>query len=222
MYDTGDIGRLREDGSLEWLGRVDDQVKLRGHRIELDEVAGALRALPEVGHAVVDVHRDERGEAQLTAYLVTDAGRRLPATSELRARLASSLPHYMMPSFFVALDAIPLTSSGKVDRHALRAAREVAPGSDQAGPAPVGHIAVALARLWEEILGATSVGTNDSFFDLGGHSLAAMHLVKRVRHELGCELAVQTIYDTRTLGEMASLLDGGERSMATATSAGAT
>ncbi len=209
LYRTGDRARWRARGELEYLGRADHQVKVRGFRIEPGEVEAALRAHPAVREAVVVAREDAPGGKRLVAYVVAD-GAEAPA-AELRARLRSSLPDYMVPSAFVVLEALPLTPSGKLDRGALPAP-EAEPGDAYVPPrTPTEE---ALAAVWAEVLGVERVGAADDFFALGGHSLLATRLVARVRDALGTEPAVRAVFEAPTVAELAARLDaaraGGE------------
>ncbi|MET0495919.1 MAG: amino acid adenylation domain-containing protein [Actinoplanes sp.] len=207
MYRTGDVVHRLADGQLEFHGRADDQVKLRGVRVELGEVQALLLGLPGVEQAAVVVHGDGV-DRRLVAYVVTDG---LEA-GLLRRRMAAVAPDHLVPSAFVTLDALPLTANGKVDRKALPD-----PGitdGEREYEAPVGMAEQTLARLWEEILGAPRVGRNDDFYHLGGHSLLATQLVNRVRTVLGVELPVRDLFETSNLADLAerlSILKGGTR-----------
>ncbi|HEU4452819.1 MAG TPA: amino acid adenylation domain-containing protein, partial [Longimicrobium sp.] len=200
MYRTGDRARWTAEGVVEYLGRLDFQVKVRGLRIELGEVEDALRRHAGVRDAVV-LARGEGEDRRLVAWVVSDAG---PA--ELRAHLLAHLPEYMVPSVFVLLDALPLTQSGKVDRRAL-------PDPDAGDLAGAEYVAPrtlteqALAALWTELLGAERVGATDGFFALGGHSLLATRLTARIRADLAVELPVRAVFEHTTLGALASEID---------------
>ncbi|CAL9516038.1 Tyrocidine synthase 3 [Streptomyces sp. enrichment culture] len=205
LYKSGDLARRLPDGSLEFLGRIDDQVKIRGFRIELGEIETALNARPEVRDAVVLVREDTPGDRRLVAYL-TPAGDTAPEPGELRAHLAGRLPEYMVPAAFVTLDALPLTTNGKLDKRALPA-----PGQDALGGA--GFVAprtVAeerIAEVWADVLGLERVGVEDGFFELGGHSIRAVTLVGRLR-AIGYDLAVRDVFEHRTVARVAELVTG--------------
>ncbi|MFF8195671.1 amino acid adenylation domain-containing protein [Streptomyces bobili] len=205
LYSTGDLGRLRPDGSLEILGRSDHQVKIRGHRIEPGEIEAALLALDGVRAAVVHPTPDADGGQQLTAYLVAADAGNPPPPDALRAELLDSLPHHLVPATFVLLDAIPTAVSGKVDRHALPA-----PTPQAAGPAaaPRTPRERSVARVWEEVLGATGIGAHDDFFLLGGHSLLATRVSVRLRAALGVDIPVRALFDHPTVAALATALDG--------------
>jgi amino acid adenylation domain-containing protein len=231
LYRTGDRVRVREcvsalvrewngdEGShdathalthsrthaLEFLGRVDFQVKLRGFRIELGEIEAALRAHPGVDGAAAAV-REEAGDARLVAYVVASDPDAPPAGPELRASLRERLPEYMVPSAFVALDAFPLTPSGKIDRRALPApeAKEEA----RSFVAPRTPREQALAEIWREVLRREQVGAEDDFFELGGHSILATQVLARVRRVLGVELPLRALFEAPTLRALAERLGG--------------
>ncbi|MDB4949056.1 MAG: Malonyl CoA-acyl carrier protein transacylase, partial [Gemmatimonadetes bacterium] len=197
MYRTGDGVRLRPDGRLDFLGRLDAQLKVRGHRVEPGEVEAALAALPGVRQAVV-VGRDDGDGVGLVAYLVGDP----PPAAELRAGLRGILPEYMVPSAFVRIDALPLTAGGKVDRRALPA--PPAGGEGREYRAPRTPVEAALAEAWSEVLGVARVGIDDDFFDLGGHSLLATRVLSRVRQRLGVELPVRALFEHPTVALLAA------------------
>ncbi|WP_221361676.1 non-ribosomal peptide synthetase [Streptomyces beigongshangae] len=205
LYFTGDLGRLRPDGSLEILGRSDHQVKIRGHRIEPGEIEAALLALDGVRAAVVHPTPDADGGRQLTAYLVAEDAGNPPAPDTLHARLLDSLPHHLVPAAFVLLDALPTAVSGKVDRHALPV-----PAPRAAGPAaaPRTPREKSVAGVWEEVLGATGIGAHDDFFLLGGHSLLATRVSVRLRAALGVDVPVRALFDHPTVAALATALDG--------------
>ncbi|MET7640136.1 amino acid adenylation domain-containing protein [Streptomyces sp. NPDC005438] len=204
MYRTGDLVRQLPDGRLEFVGRADEQVKLRGYRIEPGEVEAALLAEPEVGAATVLARRDLPGGPALVAYLVPEQ----PLdTEELARRLADRLPDYLVPSAWVELDRLPLTANGKVDRAALPAPEWVT-GQE---PAALGQREELLCRLFGDALGLDRIGPGDDFFALGGHSLSAMRLVGTVRAALEAELSVRQLFQTRTPAATAALLRPGDR-----------
>ncbi|MEB1529286.1 non-ribosomal peptide synthase/polyketide synthase, partial [Xanthomonas sp. WHRI 7945] len=201
MYRTGDLGRWLPDGSIEYLGRNDFQVKVRGFRIELGEIESALTACAGVGEAVVLAREDVPGEKRLVAYLVAEEGAE-PSAVALRDALSQALPEYMLPSAFVILPALPLTPSGKLDRQALPVPDRAAVAS-RSYAAPEGEAEQAIAAIWRELLGLERVGRNDHFFELGGHSLLAVRLVTRVRAALGVELALREVFAQPVLSSLA-------------------
>ncbi|MEC4024004.1 amino acid adenylation domain-containing protein, partial [Pseudomonas fulva] len=205
LYRTGDRVRRLPSGELAFLGRDDRQVKLRGYRIDLDEVLLALRAAPQVRDAAV-LLVGEAAHAQLVAYVVY-AG--TDAQAQLEAWLQARLPDYMLPSTYQALAVMPLTANGKLDTRAL-------PQPTQARAAaahvpPVTEREHALAGIWEQVLKVPAVGLGDNFFSLGGHSLLAVQIVSRVRRQLGLDLPLRAMFDTANLGELAQALEHCER-----------
>ncbi|MDT3395984.1 amino acid adenylation domain-containing protein [Streptomyces sp. B1866] len=207
LYRTGDLVRRRADGSVEFLGRLDHQVKLRGYRIELGEIESLLAREDAVAHAAVVVREDTPGDQRLVAYVVPGphAGPAGDLPGLLRERLGRMLPGYMVPSVFVPLDALPLTPNGKTDRGALPAPASGA-GGRAARVAPRTPAEAALCALFAEVLGVPEVGAEDSFFELGGHSLLATRLVSRIRAELGAEPAVRTLFEAPTPAGLARRL----------------
>ncbi len=196
MYKTGDLGRRLADGNLEFRGRNDFQVKIRGFRIEPGEIEAKLTECAGVREAVV-IARDQR----LVAYLVADEGVTLQA-AELRTALSAQLPEYMIPSAFVALDAMPLTSNGKLDRKALPAPDATALAAREY-EAPEGEVEETLAAIWQDLLKTPRVGRHDHFFELGGHSLLAVQLVSRIRAALGVELPLRALFAGPSLSALA-------------------
>ncbi|MFE2146444.1 amino acid adenylation domain-containing protein, partial [Streptomyces sp. NPDC059456] len=201
LYRTGDLVRRLPSGELEFLGRTDDQVKIRGFRIELGEVEAALAACPGVVAAAVAVGTDAQGGKSLTGYVVAGAeGPVEPAA--LRAHCAGRLPHYAVPAEFVALDALPVNASGKLDRAALpaarpdgeRAERDRATGGAEF-TAPRDATERVVAEIWAEVLGVDRIGIDDGFFDLGGHSLLATMAVSRIAERLGREVELRTLFE---------------------------
>ncbi|GAA0517401.1 hypothetical protein GCM10009545_19310 [Saccharopolyspora thermophila] len=196
MYRSGDLARWRADGVLEFAGRVDDQVKVRGVRIELGEIEAVAREHPEVRQVAVVV-RGEQGRERLTAYVVGPAG-------PLRDHLRRALPDYMVPTLFVELPELPLTTSGKLDRSALPAPDEEPTGPERAPRSPREDI---LCGLFAEVLGVRRVRPGDSFFELGGHSLLATRLISRIRTAFDVELSVRAVFESPTVAGLAARLD---------------
>ncbi|RKI38367.1 amino acid adenylation domain-containing protein [Corallococcus sp. AB004] len=201
MYRTGDLARWRADGTLEFLGRADTQVKVRGFRIELGEVEGALRAHPAVKEAVVVAKGQGAGDKRLVAYVVGHGPDSLDV-GELRRALKSRLPEYMVPSAFVPLEALPLTSNGKVDRKALPDVSGARPASEHPYVEPRSDVEQKLALILAEILGVARVGIHDDFFELGGHSLLATRTISRIRSELGVELPLSALFENPSIARL--------------------
>lgn len=202
LYRSGDRGRWLPDGQLEFVGRSDDQIKLRGHRVELGEIEAALARHPDLRDFALLVRDDMRGEPELIAYLVGE--RRDDA--ELFAHLDAHLPSFMRPRALIWLDALPRTSSGKLDRRALPepSASLRAPSSP-----PRGREEQAIARIWAELLGHEVVGRDDDFFASGGHSLLALRLLARLREQLGIEIPLSTFFTTPSIAGLAAASEAG-------------
>jgi amino acid adenylation domain-containing protein len=201
MYKTGDLGRWLPDGTVEYLGRNDFQVKIRGFRIELGEIEAKLNACSGIREAVVIAREDTPGDKRLVAYLVADEGVTLQV-SELRAQLSAQLPESMMPSAFVQLAALPVTSNGKLDRKALPAPETNALRTQEHVPAE-GEIEQSLAEIWQDLLKVERVGRHDNFFELGGHSLLVVSLIERLR-DRGLSLPLGDVFKQPTLVELAT------------------
>ncbi len=207
LYRTGDAARRRPDGELEFLGRLDHQVKLRGLRIELGEIEAALVRHDDVREAAVVVDEPAGGRARLAAYIVSPAGVPAPPARELRDCLKQSLPFYMLPAVFVGLESLPLLPSGKVDRRSLPAADRSLP-SDRDYVAPRTDTEKALAEVWAEVLDVERVGAHDEYFDLGGDSLHAVRLMARVGRRFGVRLSLAQLFADFTVEAVARLIDG--------------
>ncbi|ATB48289.1 non-ribosomal peptide synthetase [Corallococcus macrosporus] len=205
LYRTGDVTRWLPDGTLEYLGRADFQVKLRGFRIELGEVEAALRGHPGVRDAVAVVRQEARGDARLIAYVTGEAEPLTPAA--LQAHLRKQLPSHMVPSVVVRLDVLPLTPSGKVDRKALPVPEAPTVPSGQY-VAPRTPTEEALADIFSQVLGGRRVGVHDGFFELGGHSLLATQVVVRVRAQFGVELPLRALFESPSVAKLTGWLDG--------------
>lgn len=202
MYRTGDIARYLPDGTLDYLGRNDGQVKIRGLRIELGEIEVVLGACQGVAEAVVIVREDRPGEQRLVAYYRAQAGHDALPVETLRGLMLAQLPEYMVPVAYVMLDAMPQTPNGKLDRKAL-AAPESGAMNAYGYEAPQGEIESVLVQIWQDLLGLEQVGRHDRFFELGGHSLLAMRLISQVRLRLGVELALGELFTHSQLNELA-------------------
>jgi amino acid adenylation domain-containing protein len=209
-YRTGDLGRRLPDGSLEFLGRSDFQVKVRGVRVEPGEVEAALRAHPAVREVVVAPRADASGERRLVAWLVPAAPGGAPAPAELRGWARERVPEHMVPAAFVAVETFPLTSTGKVDRLALP---DPEPAEARGYTAPRGVIEEMLAGIFAEVLKLERVGVHDDFFDLGGHSLLATQVIARVRTAMGVELPLRALFEAPSVAQVA------ERALAAAPAA---
>ncbi|HYO12153.1 MAG TPA: amino acid adenylation domain-containing protein, partial [Thermoanaerobaculia bacterium] len=203
LYRTGDLMRHQRDGSLEFLGRIDHQIKLRGFRIEPGEIEAVLRAHPAVSEAVVATFAPRREHRRLVAYVVGVEGR-APSSHELRKFLRERLPGYMVPGVFVALPALPLTPNGKLDRKALP---EPAPEAGEEIVAPRTPAEELVAGIFAEVLGLEQVGVNESFFELGGHSLLATQVASRVHTVFGVELPVRAVFEAPTVLELAGWIE---------------
>ncbi|WP_432329962.1 phosphopantetheine-binding protein [Mucilaginibacter sp. P25] len=197
LYRTGDQGRWLADGNIEYLGRLDDQVKIRGYRIELGEIESVLQQCPGVQQGVVLARPDAQGNRRLVGYVVAGEGY---DQEVLRTYLQSKLPEYMVPSLWVELASLPLTSNGKTDRRSL-------PDPDLSlvrgnYEAPVTELEEQLAQIWQELLGVERVGVHDDFFDLGGHSLLAIRLVSAIRNELRLEISITDLFSHPTITDL--------------------
>jgi amino acid adenylation domain-containing protein len=206
LYRTGDRVRWLRDGTLQFLGRLDRQVKVRGFRIELGEVENALQAHPGIEQAVVLAREDAAGEKRLVAYYTASGSGEAEAASvgakQLRAHLSAVVPDYMVPAAYVCLDRLPLTPNGKLDRGALPAPEQDSYAA-RGYEGPVGEMETKLAAVWAEVLKLEKVGRHDNFFELGGHSLLAVTLMERMRR-MGLELDVRALFGTPTLAELAA------------------
>jgi arthrofactin-type cyclic lipopeptide synthetase C len=220
MYRTGDLVRYRADAALDFLGRLDDQVQIRGHRIELSEIESVLTEQEMVAEAVVVVNELDKGRAELVAYIrpelsaiggegAHNANRPPQAELEeelgrrLRADLEQLLPSYMVPSVIVPLDKMPLTAHGKIDRRALpRPTRSGRPG----GTPPQTAMEIRLAQVWNEILGVDQISRDDNFFDLGGHSLLTLQVVKQMEDQTGVRVPLGDVM-MQSLGQIAAFFD---------------
>lgn len=204
IYKTGDLARYRADGYLELLGRADRQVNIRGFRVELNDVENTLLQHGAVRRCAVILHEFAPGDSRLLAYVVcaTDT---VPAA--LREFLRDRLPDYMLPADYVFLASLPLTAAGKLDSRALPVPDMKRPGSASSYAAPVTAVEQALASAWAELLGRESIGVNDNFFDLGGHSLMASRMLFRVKEKLGVEVALKTVFEGPTIAALASHIE---------------
>lgn len=203
LYRTGDLVRFKRDGQLEYLGRADDQVKIRGYRIELGEIETTLHLHPQVREAVVLAREDQPGDKRLAAYVVGEQGATLN-TSELRTFLKERLPAYMVPNTFSVMEALPVTSHGKVDRKALAAPLTTRPDLENEYVAPRDEVEEILSNIWAETLNVERVGIHDDFFELGGHSLAATLVIARLREAFKLNLPLRALYEAPTIEGLAT------------------
>ncbi|MFS0553781.1 non-ribosomal peptide synthase/polyketide synthase [Brevibacillus sp. 179-C9.3 HS] len=202
MYRTGDLAKWLPDGNMEYLGRTDHQVKIRGHRIEMGEIETRLTQHEWIKEAVVIAEKDSSGQNVLYAYVVSDQEL---TVSELREHLGGTLPSYMVPSFFIRLEEIPLTANGKVERKKLpKPDDSVLTGT--AYVAPQNEMETKLAEIWQQVLGVGRVGVHDNFFDLGGHSLKAMTVTFQVSKALDVELPIKALFENPTVSDLAAYL----------------
>ena len=202
LFQTGDVGLYLPDGTIEYRGRRDHQVKLRGFRIELGEIEAQLASHPQVKQTVVVASDSEQGDKYLVAYLVLKAAETI-TIEEMRSHLQQSLPEYMIPSAFVLLDEFPLTTSGKVDRRQLPAADEGRLELGEQFVAPRTPVEQEVAHIWEQVLKVKGVGVNDNFFALGGHSLLATQVISRVNESLQIEMPLRTMFEQPTVAGLA-------------------
>ncbi|WP_459209767.1 amino acid adenylation domain-containing protein [Aquimarina rhabdastrellae] len=203
LYRTGDLGRWLPDGNIEFIGRKDNQVKIRGHRIELGEIEYVLLQKQEVTQAVVLPVDDNRGETNLTAYLVCESNQNI---NDVRAYLSAKMPHYMIPSHFIQVEEIPLTLSGKIDRKALLNNGGVELATSQNYIAPKTENEIQIVNIWEEILQRDTIGLADDFFELGGHSLKALKLLNEYQKTFKVKLSIADVFEKSRLIEQLSLL----------------
>ncbi len=204
MYRTGDLGKLRPDGNFEFAGRVDNQLKINGYRIEPTEIEGLVEKHPDVARACVVAHRNASGDQGMVAYVVAVARESAGVdVYELREHLAALVPEFMVPGAWVPVDSLPLTPNGKVDRSAL--ARLPLPAA-AAPVAPADAVEAAVADIWRSVLGVEEIGVVDDFFDLGGDSLKVARVISRTRRVLGVELPHKAVFDNRTIRELAAIV----------------
>ena len=214
LYRTGDLVRWRGDGNLEYLGRIDHQVKIRGMRIELGEIEAALQEHDSVRQAVVIVREDEGGEKRLVAYVVPEgeseegshgSGRAGLQISELREHLVGKLPEYMVPTAYVQLERIPLSHNGKIDRKSLPEPEKDIREEEYVGARNATE--ETLCRLWQEVLRRERVGIHDNFFRIGGHSLLAVQVTTRIRGALNADIPLRRMFEAPTIAQLAGLID---------------
>lgn len=213
LYRTGDLARYLPDGSIEFLGRLDHQVKVRGFRIEPGEIEALLLTHTAIEKAVVLVREDVPGDKRLVAYVVAEpqhaglTAELTELTSELRHYLKSKLPEHMLPSAFVLLEDLPLTPGGKLDRRALPSVEEARPALDEIYQTPRTPVEEIVANIWGTILRLDGIGVNDNFFELGGHSLLGTQVISRVREAFSVEIPLRTLFESPTIGGMAESVE---------------
>ena len=205
LYRTGDLVRYRPDGIIEFLGRIDHQVKLRGFRIELGEIEETLRQSPEVQETVVVVREDTHDDKRLVAYVVPTPGQ-TPTTESLRNVSKKRLPEYMVPSSFIFLDVLPLTPNGKVDRNALPVPETTREATEDTYVAPSSLVQQQLIEIWEELLNIRPIGIRDNFFSLGGHSLLAARMVNKIEQICGKKLPLSALFADATIEHLVHVL----------------
>jgi len=206
LYRSGDLARYRSDGTLEYLGRVDDQVKVRGFRIEMGEVEATMSHHPDVSEAVVIADDDTHGYKRLIAYVVPQRGTRLDLGA-LRGYLRDKLPEYMVPTAIGLLSSLPLTSHGKIDRRALPAPYLEEVEQREIGVAPRTRNEELLSVIWADVLGREAVGIHDNFFDLGGHSLQATQVVSRIRDVFDVEMPLRALFENPTVAVLVTAIE---------------
>jgi len=218
LYRTGDLGRCRSDGSLEFVGRVDYQIKIRGIRIELQEIETALHAHPAVKEAIVVARQNEPNHQRIVAYFVPAAGSSL-AMETLRSFLAEKLPEFMIPTAFVKMDSLPRLPNGKLDRLRLPAPPQSRPQFAHSMVTPRNTTELKLVKIWETVLVMTGIGVMDNFFELGGNSLAGLYLLAQVHKVFDRRMSPAAIFEAPTIEQMARLLDQDEVILSNALSA---
>jgi len=206
LYKTGDLGRYRRDGNIEFLGRTDRQVKIRGIRVEPGEIESILASHPSVHQAAVVARDAHKSDFSLVAYVTPRDGQGI-VSSELRRHLKTRVAEYMVPSVFVVLTAIPLLANGKIDERALLAAEVVQPDPQKSHVAPCGETEDKLATIWSEVLGVERIGRYDDFFNLGGHSLMAVRVIARIRKSLCVDVAMRSLFEEPTLAGFALVVE---------------
>ncbi|WP_223069808.1 non-ribosomal peptide synthetase, partial [Paenibacillus caui] len=204
LYRTGDLARQAADGTIEYMGRADKQVKIRGYRVELAEVEHALLQLPDIEQVVVQ-DLEHQGSAFLCAYIVADGVLSIP---QVRGYLMELLPAYMVPTYYVQVNEIPITANGKIDRKALPSWKEGGIGTEEEYISPRNETEAKLADIWREVLGVSNIGVRDNFFEIGGHSLRAMTILSKLHKYFGINLALNDIFSFPTIEELALRIAG--------------
>ena len=206
LYKTGDLARYLPDGTIEFLGRIDHQVKLRGYRIELGEIETVLGQHPAVRQAVVLAREDVPGDKRLVAYVVLQPGHTATIV-ELKQQVMQALPGYMLPWAFVFLEALPLTPNGKLDRRGLPAPDASHSDGRETFVAPRNRVEETIADIWSQVLRIEQVGVHENFFELGGHSLLIMQVISRLRSALGVELLPTHFDEAQTVAQLAASIE---------------
>jgi acyl carrier protein len=208
MYKTGDLGRYLPDGSIQFLGRLDQQrqVKMRGYRIELGEIEAVLSSHAAVERAVVLLREDHPGDPYLAAYILPAQGQPM-AASELRSFLKAKLPDYMVPAAFVVLEALPMTATGKLDRRSLPSPTWARDEEEGAVAAPRTRVERLVAEILADVLGREQVGVHDNLFDLGGHSLLVIRVLSRIRSVFAVELPLRSLFERPTVAGLAECVE---------------
>jgi hypothetical protein len=201
LYRTGDLARYLANGEIAYLGRIDEQIKILGHRIEPNEIVAVLDRHPAIAASRVIAHGDVCSEKRLVAYVVVDDDAQ-PSAADLRSFLETELPHYMVPAVFVRLESFPLTQNGKVDRAALPTPNSENTLRDEEFTAPRTPVEDRLAAMLSTLLGLEQVSVHDNFFMLGGHSLLGTQLISQIRGAFGVELALRTLFESPTIEQL--------------------
>jgi acyl-CoA synthetase (AMP-forming)/AMP-acid ligase II/acyl carrier protein len=209
MYRTGDLARYRSDGTIEFLGRIDNQVKISGYRIELGEIEAVLMQHPHVQSAAVIARQDAPGEKKLVAYVVPKGSG--CTTTELRAFLTAKLPPYMLPSAFVSLDVLPLSLNGKLDRAALPVPEAVDGEKTGAPVSPQTEMELKIAAIWRRVLGLKQVSVKDNFFDVGGDSLQLLEAHAELQRSINPDLSITVLFEYSTISSLAQHLTSGDQ-----------
>ncbi|MQB34207.1 amino acid adenylation domain-containing protein [Rhizobium rhizogenes] len=211
LYRTGDLGRFLPNGNIEFLGRIDNQVKIQGYRIEIGEVEAALHRHEAVRFAVVIAQGETAADRRLAAYLVLQDGSRRVGTAELRMFLGTIIPEYMIPSVFLCVEQMPTTANGKIDRQALAnfAATPLAsqPYEHQVGQLPMSSLEATVARIWREVLDVKDIGTSENFFEIGGQSLQLVRVYRRLREQLMPNLQIGDLFDLPTIAMISAFIE---------------
>lgn len=203
LYKTGDLGRWQSDGRIEYLGRTDDEVKIRGHRVLLSEIENSLLNHEQISSAIVVVYADHTGEQELVAYMVCEKPLPVP---ELRAYLTEKLPAFMIPSYFAEIEKMPLTVNGKINKKALPPSHALSSGKEQEFVAPRNQLEAALTPIWQLVLKKQRIGIDDNFFELGGHSINAINLINRIHKEIGVRLEINSMFRYATIRDQAAFI----------------